>query len=107
MARSKRTDKRGRILRTGECQRKDGRYQFQYKNSAGKRQCVYDTTLSGLREKEKQILKDLQDGIRSEDSRKITVSDLVEMYFEHHRGIKEATSSSYRKIFHTHIKGCR
>ena len=104
MAGSKRTDKRGRSLRTGECQRKDGRYQFQYKNSAGKRQCVYDTTLSGLREKEKQILKDLQDGIRSEDSRKITVSDLVEMYFEHHRGIKEATSSSYRKIFHTHIK---
>ena len=104
MAGSKRTDKRGRSLRTGECQRKDGRYQFQYKNSAGKRQCVYDTTLSGLREKEKQILKDLQDGLRSEDSRKITVSDLVEMYFEHHRGIKEATSSSYRKIFHTHIK---
>ena len=48
MAGSKRTDKRGRSLRTGECQRKDGRYQFQYKNSAGKRQCVYDTTLSGV-----------------------------------------------------------
>ncbi len=31
MAGSKRTDKRGRILRIGECQRKDGRYQFQYK----------------------------------------------------------------------------
>ena len=68
MAESKRTDSRGRILKTGEIQRKDGRYQFQYTDSTGKRHCIYDTSLTGLREKQRKILKDTEDGIRSGDS---------------------------------------
>lgn len=104
MAGSKRTDNKGRILKTGESQRKDGRYQFQYTDSAGKRHCMYDMNLSKLREKEKKILKDLEDGIRSMDSKKITLIDLVELYLENHRSIREATEISYRKIFNVHIK---
>lgn len=60
----KRKDNRGRILRTGESQRKDGRYQFQYTDAAGKRHCVYALNLVDLRENEKGILRDLEDGIR-------------------------------------------
>lgn len=104
MAGNKRTDSKGKVLKTGECQRKDGRYQFQYTDTSGKRHCVYDTSLTGLREKEKEIFKDLEDGIRSRDSKKITLNDLVELYFENHRGIKEATKVSYRKTFNSHIK---
>lgn len=104
MAGSKRTDSKGRLLKTGEIQRKDGRYQFQYTDSTGKRHCIYDTSLSGLREKERKILKDTEDGIRSGDSRKITLNDLIEMYLKNHRNIRQATESSYRKIFHVHIK---
>ena len=104
MAGSKRTDNKGRILKTGESQRKDGRYQFQYTDFIGKRHCIYDMNLSKLREKEKKILKDLADGIRSMDSKKITLIDLVEIYLENHRSIREATEISYRKIFNHHIK---
>ena len=104
MAGSKRTDNKGRILKTGESQRKDGRYQFQYTDFIGKRHCIYDMNLSKLREKEKKILKDLADGIRSMDSKKITLIDLVEIYLENHRSIREATEISYRKIFNLHIK---
>lgn len=60
--------------------------------------------LSKLREKEKKILKDLADGIRSMDSKKITLIDLVEIYLENHRNIREATEISYQKIFNLHIK---
>ncbi len=104
MAGNKRTDNKGRILKTGESQRKDGRYQFQYTDSTGKRHCMYDMNLSKLREKEKKILKDLEDGIRCLDSKKITLIDLVEIYLENHRSIREATEISYRKIFNVHIK---
>ena len=37
----KRRDNRGRILRTGESQRKDGRYAFKYTDAYGKPQFVY------------------------------------------------------------------
>lgn len=37
----KRRDSKGRILRTGESQRKDGRYAYKYTDSTGKPQFVY------------------------------------------------------------------
>ena len=37
----KRRDSKGRILRTGESQRKDGRYAYKYTDAYGKPQFVY------------------------------------------------------------------
>lgn len=76
----KRRDSKGRILRTGESQRKDGRYAYKYTDSTGKPQFVYawklvatDKTPAGkrddisLREKEKEINRDSLDmGSRQE-----------------------------------------
>ena len=72
----KRRDSKGRILRTGESQRKDGRYAYKYTDACGKTQFVYawklvptDKTPTGkrddvsLREKVKEILRDISDGI--------------------------------------------
>ena len=72
----KRRDNKGRILRTGESQRKDGRYAYKYTDSTGKPQFVYawklvatDKTPTGkrddisLREKETEINRDIADGI--------------------------------------------
>ena len=66
----KRRDSKGRILRTGESQRKDGRYAYKYTDACGKTQFVYawklvptDKTPTGkrddvsLREKVKEILR--------------------------------------------------
>ena len=70
----KRRDSRNRILRSGESQRRDGRYAYKYIDTTGKPQFVYswklektDKTPPGkrddlsLREKEKLILKDIDD----------------------------------------------
>ena len=51
----KRKDNRGRILKTGERQRKDLIYQYRYTDSCGKRHTVYAPTLEGLRKKEEEI----------------------------------------------------
>ena len=72
----KRRDNRNRILRSGESQRKDGRYAYKYTDTFGKVQFVYawklvptDKTPAGkrdgisLREKEKEIQKDLDEVI--------------------------------------------
>lgn len=40
----KRRDNRGRILKTGENQRKDLIYQYRYTDNYGKRRTVYDPT---------------------------------------------------------------
>ena len=41
----KRRDNKGRILRTGESQRKDGRYMYKYVDNAGKVRYVYSWRL--------------------------------------------------------------
>jgi len=59
----KRKDHKGRILRTGESQRKDLIYQYQYTDIRGKRQTVYSSDLKELREKEKQFRSSLTRGL--------------------------------------------
>ena len=63
MANKTRKDRKGYALRTGECQRKDGRYSFSYTDRWKKRHTVYATSLVELRELEKQIRMDIDSGI--------------------------------------------
>lgn len=51
----KRKDTKGRILKDGESQRKNGSYDFRYTDAYGKRRSVYAKTLEELREKEREI----------------------------------------------------
>ncbi|HGH7516600.1 TPA: integrase DNA-binding domain-containing protein, partial [Streptococcus pyogenes] len=72
----KRRDNKGRILKTGESQRKDGRYLYKYVDSFGEPQFIYSWKLVAtdrvpagkrdcvpLREKVAELLKDIHDGI--------------------------------------------
>lgn len=110
----KRKDSRGRILRDGESQRADGRYRYQYMDSRGKRQEVYswklvetDRTPSGkrddlsLREKEKQIQKDLADGIMVTMADKATLNDMFHLYMSGKSELKQSSRASY---FYTYQK---
>ncbi len=57
-----RKDNRGRVLKTGETQRKDLTYDYRYKDPAtGKRVSIYRPTLQELREEEKKIQKMLDE----------------------------------------------
>ena len=50
-----RKDNKGRVLQTGESQRKDLTYMYRYTDRFQQRQCVYANTLTELRKKEKEI----------------------------------------------------
>ena len=52
----RRKDNKGRVLKDGESQRKDGRYQFRWTDCFGKRHTIYADDLKNLREKKKQLL---------------------------------------------------
>ena len=60
---AKRKDKKGRVLRTGESQRKDLTYQYRYQDVTGKRRTVYAPTLEELRAKEDEINKAQDSGV--------------------------------------------
>ncbi len=51
----KRRDNKGRILCTGENQRKNGMYEFCYTDANKKRRSIYDMDLMELRAKEDEI----------------------------------------------------
>lgn len=103
----RRKDKKGRVLNTGESQREDGKYVFQYMDSKGKRKSVYswklipsDVTPAGkrkdisLREKEKVIQSNLSDGIVA-DGGNLTVIDLVNRYVSQKKGARYNTRKTY------------
>lgn len=103
----KRRDNRNRILRTGESQRKDGRYAYKYIDAFGKPQFVYawklvptDRTPAGkredisLREKEKEIQQDRNDGINTA-GKKMTVYELFKKYLKQQRNSRLSTQTTY------------
>lgn len=90
----KRKDKKGRILKTGENQRKNGTYDYRYTDIHGKVQCVYGKTLEELRKKESVIQRDLADGL-DYSAGEITVSELVDRYMNLKRDLSENTRRAY------------
>lgn len=90
----KRKDNRGRILRTGESQRKDGLYQYRYADILGTRHYIYDVDLNKLREKEKEIKKKLDQGL-DYVSGKMTVYELFERYVATKRVARENSKKTY------------
>lgn len=106
----KRRDSKNRILRTGESQRKDGRYAYKYVDAFGKPQFVYawklvptDRTPAGkrddisLREKEQEIQQDLNDGIDTA-GKKMTVYELFKKYLKQQRNTRASTQNTYHYL---------
>ena len=105
----KRKDHKGRILKAGESQRKDGIYQYRYTDCRGKRQCVYSLALQELRQKEKEIQKQIDEGIDYEAGQ-ITVIELLEKYISLKKGVRYNTQVGYRFVLNLVRKedfGCR
>ena len=106
----KRRDNRNRVLRFGESQRPDGRYQFKYQDNDGNVKFVYswrldknDRTPAGkkhelsLREKEKQVEHDLFDHIIANGGN-LTVLELVEKYISLKTGVRHNTEANYKFV---------
>ncbi len=105
----KRKDAKGRILKDGESQRKNGSYDFRYTDVHGKRRSVYAKTLEELREKEREIQRDLDDGI-DYSAGTITVLDLMERYIAQKQSVRYNTKVGYTFVTNLMKKedfGCR
>lgn len=88
----KRKDSKGRVLKDGESERGDGRYCYRYYGLDGKRKCVYDRDLSSLRDKERKINKDLEDGIYSNN---INLNQAFERYMAVKSDLRNGTRHKY------------
>ena len=93
----RRKDHKGRILKTGESQRKDLIYQYRYTDVRGKRQTIYSSDLQELREKEKEIQRQLDDGI-DYAAGKVTVIQLLERYISLKQGVRYNTKVGYNFV---------
>lgn len=106
----KRRDNKGRILNTGESQRKDGRYTYKYVDAMGKTRYVYSWKLLptdrmpkgkrddlSLREKERMIQRDLFDGIDTKGS-KMTLCQLYAKKIAQRPNVKKNTQQGRKYL---------
>ena len=100
--RQQRKDQKGRILKKGEGQDKNGRYYYNYFDNTGKRKRIYNLDLIELREQEQEIQKALENCINiSETSR--TLNEQFEKYMNT-RKLKETTKTNYRYQWNKYLK---
>ena len=85
-----RKDSKGRILKTGESQRKDGIYMYRYSDIRGKRKTIYSRDLKELRERESLIQRDSFDSI-DYDAGDISAIKLIEQALDLKVGLCETT----------------
>ena len=103
----KRRDKKGRILRNGESQRKDGRYAFVYTDCYGKQKFLYSWKLEptdklpkgkkpclSLRELEKQVISEIETLPNMADGQ-MTVCEFVDRYLKTKTGVRQSTKQGY------------
>ena len=106
----KRRDSKGRLLKSGESQRFDGRYAYKYTDTFGNPQFVYSWKLVptdkipagkrpdiSLREKVKQIQQDIADGI-DPIGKKMTVCQLYAKYIRQRGNVKRGTKRSRQQL---------
>ena len=93
----KRRDHKGRLLRTGESQRKDLTYQYRYTDVTGKRRTFYAKDLKELRKQEDNIQREIDAGINY-CAGNISMIELVERYVALKQGVRHATKVGYNFV---------
>ena len=114
---AKRKDSKGRILRKGEVQRPDGKYMYRYVDALGVRRTVYSWRLVStdqgpdgkkdqiaLRDMEKEIRRDIDDGISTADAGRTTVNDLFDSFMALRTDLKTTTRRNYICLYNKHIR---
>ena len=112
---TRRKDEKGRILREGEIQKADGRYEFRYYDVNGERRSVYSWRLTptdpipegkrdcaSLREMERDILRDVEDGLLTQQ--KITLNDRWDVYIADKPELKQSTRTNYRYMYDKYVR---
>ena len=111
----KRYDNRNRVLRNGEYQKSSGRYEYRYIDQKGVSRSVYSWRLTEtdvtpprkehtecLREMEKRIERDREDGINTVAAQRTILNDFFAVYIEE-RPLKQSTRTNYKYMYRKYI----
>ena len=113
----KRRDSKGRLLRTEESQRADGKYEYKYVDAKGVRRSLYSWRLvssdklppkkrscEALRDMEAKVLRDTQNGINSFTAARMMLNDFGEDYIATKYELKASTRTNYKYMYTKYIK---
>lgn len=81
----------------------DGRYCYSY-TICGERKWLYASDLAELRELERRIEHDKDDGIRTQEASKITLNDMFGTYIATKTKIKTSTRENYLYLWNKYIR---
>lgn len=81
----------------------DGRYCYSY-TICGERKWLYASDLAELRELERRIEHDKDDGIRTQEASKITLNDMFGTYISTKTTIKTSTRENYLYLWNKYIR---
>lgn len=94
-----RKDSKGRLLRKGEYQRKDGRYCYSYINPFGERKMIYANDIVTLRKREEILKRDQLDGLDIYAAGNSTLNDLFDRYINSKTDLRPTTMSNYKYMY--------
>ena len=112
---TRRKDTKGRILRDGEIQKADGRYEYRYYDVNNCRRSIYSWRLTetdvapegkrdcqSLREMERQLTRDVQDGLLTQQ--KVTLNSRWDDYINNKPELKQSTRTNYRYMYDKYVR---
>lgn len=113
----KRKDTKGRILRKGEFQRKDGKYEYKYTDSTGTRRSVYSWKLvqtdklpqskgrcRALRDIEKDIERDMLDMCGEYYISSPTLNEVFDTFISNSAGLRLSTINAYTFTYNANVR---
>ena len=95
----RRKDNKGRVLKEGESQRKDGLYQYRWTDKFGKRRTIYSGDLKELRVRIENLTESEIQGI-DPIANSMTVKELVKKIFRSSQAVfKGDNNKEYRHFY--------
>ncbi len=113
----KRRDTKGRVLRKGEFQRKDGKYEYKYTDSTGTRRSVYSWKLvqtdrvpqskgkcKALRDIEKDVEKDMLDACGEYYISSPKLNEVFDDFISNSTGLRLSTINTYTFTYNANVR---
>ena len=99
-----RKDSHGQVLRVGEYERPNGRYEFKYKGHDYKMHSIYAGSLPELRRAENEIRVLIDRGYDPARAQTITLNEMFDIYINAKHGIADQTRVNYEYYYNHFVR---
>lgn len=99
-----RKDSKGRVLRPGESEWKDGYYIYQYQDVNNIRRVIYNRDLVKLRNQEDSLTRDLLNGIDIYTGETTTLNEAFDRYIAGKSNLKQSTRTNYKYMYDNYVR---